>query len=113
LKADDLKGRTTLFEIVKLGGKPAARLRGEFRIENAGLHLPTLPEEIRAKSFKLEINDETDLPLDPAALDTHSRTNLSIESESSGLIEVDEKPVKIRVNLRQRCASEVTLTPLE
>ncbi len=114
LKADDLRGKTTLSEITKLDGKPAARLRGEFRIENADLRLPSLPEEIRAKRFKLEIDDETELPLDPAALATRTKTNLSIESESAGLIESDAgQAVKVRVNLRQRCASELMLTPIE
>ena len=114
LKADDLRGKTTLSEITRLDGKPAARLRGEFRIENADLRLPSLPDEIRAKHFKLEINDETELPLDPAALATRTKTDLSIESESAGLIESDAgQTVKVRVNLRQRCASEVTLTPIE
>jgi hypothetical protein len=113
LRTDDLKGMTTLSEITKLDGKPAARLKGEFRIENAGLRMPSLPEEMRAKRFKLEINDETELPLDPAALATRSKTSLSIESESAGLIDVDAKPVKVRVNVSQRCASELTLTPVE
>jgi hypothetical protein len=114
LRADDLRGKTTLSEITKLDGKPAARLRGEFHIENADLRLPSLPEEIRAKRFKLEINDETELPLDPAALATRTKTDLSIESESAGLIESDAgQSVKVRVNLRQRCASELTLTPIE
>ena len=114
LKADDLRGKTTLSEITKLNGKPAARLHGEFRIENADLRLPSLPEEIRANRFKLEIKDEMELPLDPAGLATHTKTDLSIESESAGLIESDTgQAMKVRVSLRQRCASEVKLTPVE
>ena len=112
LKAEDLKGSTTLSEITKLDGKPAARLRGEFRIENAGLQLPSLPEELRAKRFWLEIKDETDLPLDPAATAAFSKSHMNLESESAGIIEQDGQAMKVRVNLRQRCAAEVALTPI-
>jgi hypothetical protein len=112
LKAEDLKGQTTLAEITDLEGKPAARLLGVFRIDNAGLRMPSLPDEIRAKRFKLEIKDETDVPLDPAGLATRSKTNLNIESDSDGLIDSSGRPVKVRVTMRQRSASDVALTPL-
>jgi hypothetical protein len=112
LKSEDLKGETTLSEITDLEGKPAARLAGVFRIENAGLRMPSMPEELRAKRFQLEIKDETDVPLDPAGSATRSRTQLSIESDSDGLIESSGRPVKMRVNLRQRCASDVALSPI-
>lgn len=113
LREDDLKGKTTLAEITKLDGAPAAKLQGEFRIENAGLHLPSMPEEVRAKRFTLEIQDETDLPLDPNALAVRSRMNLSMESESDGTIESEGEWVKVRMKLRQRCAFEMTVTSLE
>ena len=113
LKSEDLKGQTTLAEITDLEGKPAARFQGVFRIENAGLTMPSLPEAIRAKSFKLEIKDETDLPLDPAGLATRSRTDLRIESDSDGLIDAPGRTVKVRVKLRQHCASDVALAPIQ
>lgn len=113
LKADDLKGSTTLSEITDLDGHPAARLRGEFKIENVGLQLPSLPEELKAKRFRLEIKDETDLPLDPAATSAFSKSQMSLESESAGVIEQDGQVMKVRVNLKQRCAAEVAVTPVK
>jgi hypothetical protein len=113
LKAEDLKGKTTLTEITKFEGQPALRLQGEFQIENAGLKIPSLPEEMRAKRFKLEIKDETEMPLDPGATSARSKTHMNIESDSDGTLEQDGVFVKVRVNLRQRCAAELSITPLK
>jgi len=113
LKAEDLKGKTTLTEITKFEGQPGVRLNGEFQIENAGLKIPSMPDEIRAKRFKLEIKDETELPLDPGATAARSRTQMNIESDSDGTLEQDGVFVKVRVNLRQRCAAELSVTPVK
>ena len=114
LKAEDMKGSTTLSEITKLDGEPAARLLGEFKIENAGLQLPSLPEAIRAKRFKLELKDETEMPLDPAGTATRVKTQMNLESDSDGTLEQDDgKAVKVRVNLRQRCAVELSVSPVK
>jgi hypothetical protein len=111
LKAEDIKGKTTLTEITKLEGEPAVRLNGEFTIENTGLQMPSFPEEIRAKKFKLTINDETDLPIDPTRTAARSRMSMTIESDSDGTIEQDGRATKVRVNMRQRCAAEVHVVP--
>ena len=114
LKAEDMKGSTTLSEITKLNGEPAARLLGEFKIENVGLKLPSLPEAIRAKRFKLELKDETEMPLDPAGTAARVKTQMHLESDSDGTLEQDDgKAVKVRVNLRQRCAVELTVSPVK
>jgi hypothetical protein len=38
---------------------------------------------------------------------------MNIESDSDGTLEQDGVFVKVRVNLRQRCAAELSVTPVK
>jgi hypothetical protein len=111
IKVEHVSGSTKLVKLEHLNNQPGMSLEGEFKIENSGMQVPNMPKELRAKLFKMEIKDQTELPLDPAATDSRFTVDVTLESDSSGTIEEDGEVSKVRVQLNHRNKSELIVTP--
>lgn len=112
LKAQDIKGSTKLVEVGKLDGKPSLRLRGELKVSSSGIRMPGNPEELKTKQFSLEASDETEMPVDPAAMESRVKLQVKLETESAGKIERDGETVKVKIKMRHRYAYEIAETPI-
>jgi hypothetical protein len=114
LKVEDMEGGTSFSEMTEIGGKPALRLKGAFKIEAKDVTMPSLPEGMKAKRYMVSVTDELDSPVDVTSVDARVKMDYKSETEAEGKIEYEgDEKVNTVIKMKRRFTIEMAETALK